>query len=319
VAKQLNAFAGWAILLSGIMTGVLLPSALLLMQRDDGASPQVHASTITNSSADGEQMQTVVVPRTMSSPEAALSSEAELPPRYQLSYEQWVSQLQQEAISIAQHHPDRLNILAGDSLSLWFPVELLPQKITWLNQGISGETSLGLLRRLKLFDRTQPRTVFVMIGINDLIRGVSDETLIANQREILRHLKKAHPNTRIVLQSILPHGGDRAVQRYVMSTVGDPAPEQNPRPLWVDRLPAIPNDFIRKLNQRLEALTREEKVDYLDLHRFFIDSAGNLDETLTTDGLHLSGKGYEVWKGQLEAYVVQSKAKRSPSKTARSR
>jgi lysophospholipase L1-like esterase len=31
-----------------------------------------------------------------------------------------------------------------------------------------------------------------------------------------------------------------------------------------------------------------------------VDSQGNLQERLTTDGLHLSLEGYQVWRSQLE-------------------
>ncbi len=100
--------------------------------------------------------------------------------RLQLNYQQWLDILSQEAQAAATKAPARLTILAGDSLSLWFPTDLLPTSQNWLNQGISGETSYGLLRRLKLFDQTRPEQILVMIGINDLIQGVRDATLLAN-------------------------------------------------------------------------------------------------------------------------------------------
>jgi lysophospholipase L1-like esterase len=106
----------------------------------------------------------------------------ELGPRHKLSYPQWLDILKQEAKMTADKHPQRLTILAGDSLSLWFPPELLPEDRTWLNQGISGEVSNGLLQRLDFFDRTQPEKIFVMVGINDLIRGLDDQEILANCR-----------------------------------------------------------------------------------------------------------------------------------------
>ncbi|NJP11487.1 MAG: G-D-S-L family lipolytic protein [Leptolyngbyaceae cyanobacterium RU_5_1] len=264
-------------------SGLLVLATLLLWYRGNPiASSNVNASTIQQPSQ--------------------LPTEPELGPYHQLSYQQWLTILRREAAAIAQSHPQRLNVLAGDSLSLWFPQEFLPQGVTWLNQGISGETSVGLLRRLKFFDQTEPQIIFVMIGINDLIRGVSEETLVANHREIIRHLKAVHPRATIVVQSILPHGGDRASQRYLKSTLGDPAPGHNPRPAWVKRLPLIPNRQIRNLNQRLSEIAREERVDYLDLHTLFTDKEGDLRDDLSTDGLHLSQQGYTVWRSQLERF-----------------
>ncbi|MBF2027993.1 MAG: G-D-S-L family lipolytic protein [Oscillatoriales cyanobacterium C42_A2020_001] len=302
MTKRFIAFSRGAIL-PGVVGGVLILATLLLTQRVNlTGSSQVNASTIESSKrVDPAQVK------------ALRDGVAQLPMeptpgfglRRELTYEQWVTLLKNEAAAIAQKHPDSLHILAGDSLSLWFPSELLPSGGTWLNQGISGETSYGLLRRVKLFDRNQPQTIFVMIGINDLIRGVRDETLLANQREIIRHLKTNHPKATIVVQSILPHGGDRASRRYWASVKGDPAVGQNPHPLWVKRLPIISNRHIRKLNQRLSTIAKEEKVQFLDLHHLFADEQGYLHDSLTTDGLHLSYEGYALWRSQLERFLPQ--------------
>jgi lysophospholipase L1-like esterase len=218
--------------------------------------------------------------------------------RIQLSYEQWVAVMAREAKIAAEEHPRHLGILAGDSLSLWFPQELLPPDRQWLNQGISGETSYGLLKRVKLLDQTQPQTIFVLVGINDLIRGVSEETLLANQKEIVRHLKRTHPQARIVVQSILPHGGKHVAQQFERTAAG------KPRAIWVDRLGSLPNAHIRELNQRLAKIAELEGVKYLDLHPYFVDSQGDLTEDLSTDGLHLSPAGYQVWRSRLDAFFA---------------
>lgn len=205
-------------------------------------------------------------------------------PRHRLTYEQWVEQLKREANAVAANSPEHLSILVGDSLSLWFPAELLPREQTWLNQGISGEVSTGLLKRIKLFDITQPDQIFVMIGINDLIRGVDDTTLLNNYREIIRDLRWVHPDTEIIVQSILPHS-----DKYSN---------------WEgrDRLLKISNERIRNLNQELKLIAEEEGADFLDLHPLFTDADGNLQPELSTDGLHLNDKGYLVWSSALKLY-----------------
>jgi len=228
-------------------------------------------------------------PSTVASP-AEVSGE-----RVQLTYNQWLDVLKQEARVAAEKQPPQLVVLAGDSLSLWFPAELLPQPYTWLNQGISGETSYGLLRRINLLDDTKPEIVFVLIGINDLIRGVKGVTLVANQQEIVRHLKRVHPKARIVLQSLLPHGGSRVLEKYGATVFAN-----RPIPKWVYRLPDIPNSQIRKLNQKLALVAEAEGVEYLDLHPLFTDVNGDLLTHLSADGLHLNRQGYEVWRNELQ-------------------
>ena len=200
------------------------------------------------------------------------------------TYQQWVEQLQREAIAAANNRPERLTILVGDSLSLWFPSKLLPWDRNWLNQGISGETTVGLLKRLYLFDSTRPETIFVMIGINDLLHGVDNRIIIANQRRIISQLRTVHPGSQIVVQSILPHSGESAN--------------------WEgrDRLLQLSNSRIRKVNRSLKALADAEGAFYLNLYPLFTDAQGFLRSELSTDGLHLNDEGYQVWSTAIKMY-----------------
>jgi lysophospholipase L1-like esterase len=204
--------------------------------------------------------------------------------RHKWTYQQWVTQLGREAEAVAANRPSKLTVLAGDSLSMWFPPKLLPTDRSWLNQGISGETSVGLLKRLQLFDRTQPDVIFIMIGINDLLKGASDEGIVDNQRQIVRDLRWAHPKAQIVVQSILPHSGEQAT--------------------WEnrDRLLAISNSRIREINRRLKEIANGENTFYLDLYPMFTDTDGNLQTELSTDGLHLNDRGYLVWRSALQLF-----------------
>ncbi|PAX60336.1 G-D-S-L family lipolytic protein [Brunnivagina elsteri CCALA 953] len=208
----------------------------------------------------------------------------ELGKRHKLTYKQWEDVLRSEANIAAIKRPQRLTVLAGDSLSLWFPTELLPQQREWLNQGISGETSEGLFNRLDIFDKTQPETILVMIGINDFVKGISDEDILENHRKITAYLQKKHPKAQLVIQSILPHGGENAT--------------------WEgrDKLLAISNHRIRELNEKLKDLATKQNIKYLDLHPLFADNQGNLRNDLSTDGLHLSKQGYLVWRSALQLY-----------------
>lgn len=259
-------FPTWAFFSLAANGLLVLAIALVLLRKYEWsiASPMIHSAAATRLS---DQKSTDSAP--------------ELGPRHQLNYQQWVELLGREADVAARQQPKNLTILVGDSLSLWFPSELLPPERNWLNQGISGETSKGLLNRLALFDKTQPEAIFVMIGINDLIREVKDETILANQLLIVRYLRRIHPRSKIVVQSILPHGAEKAT--------------------WEgrDRLLAIPNSRIRELNERLRAIALEENVIYLDLYPLFADADGNMKTELSSDGLHLNPQGYLVWRNAL--------------------
>ncbi len=271
IFTSLNKIPSWA-LLSLATNGLLLLTVGLLLAKSSDSS----ADWSKSAKLDNEQtLESIKV-----SP-----SQLQLGPRHRWNYDQWVAQLGREAKAVAKNPPERLFILAGDSITMWFPPELLPPGKTWLNQGISGETSQGLLKRLKILDETNPETVFVLIGINDLIRGESPETVLENSRLIIRDILWAHPNAQVVVQSILPHSSEDAT--------------------WErrDRLLAIPNETIREINRQLKAIAEAENVYFLDLHPLFTDANGNLRLELTTDGLHLSRQGYLVWRAALDLFT----------------
>ncbi len=272
-----NTVPVWA-LLSLLTNGVLILAVAQLLRGHNLTESSPASAAVTVESPE-EQIR---VPATNS---AKAVLDVPVPgQRHRWSYQEWVTQLGREAEAAATNRPPKLSVLAGDSLSMWFPTKLLPPDRIWLNQGISGETSVGLLKRLQLFDRTFPDTVFVMIGINDLLRGASDEGILNNQRQIIRDLRWAHPKAQVVVQSILPHSGEQST--------------------WEnrDRLLAIPNSRIRAINRRLKEIANSENVSYLDLQPLFADADGNLPKELSTDGLHLNDRGYLVWRSALQMF-----------------
>ncbi len=204
--------------------------------------------------------------------------------RQRLSYEQWVTVLGQEIATMAEKNPDHLTILLGDSLSLWFPAELLPGRRVWINQGISGEKTYTLLNRLHLLDVAEVDTIFLMIGINDLIWGQSDQQVLESYRDIMDYLTTKHPNTQVVVQSILPHGAETST--------------------WESRhlLLELPNERIRTMNQSLQDIAKNYDAHYLELYPIFANGEGNLRPDLTTDGLHLNRQGYLVWRAAISLY-----------------
>jgi len=211
------------------------------------------------------------------------------------SYQDWLNILRREASEIAESQPRRLYVLAGDSISQWFPQTLLPPQATWLNQSISGEGSKGLYDRLTFLDDTKPEKIFVMIGINDLIRGMDDDTLLEQQRRIVKDILWIHPDAEVVVQSILPHGDQSAT--------------------WEGKtkLKRVPNERIRSLNERLAAIAEYEGATFLDLYDLFKTEGGKLRPELSTDGLHLNEQGYLVWRTALMVFDEQHQAKHGQS------
>lgn len=198
------------------------------------------------------------------------------------NYTQWKRLLALEARATGRGQGlNRLSIVVGDSLSQWLPMQSLPNSQLWLNQGISGDTTQGILQRLSYFKETRPESIYVLAGINDLRRGATDDEVLGNLREIMVRLRQQHPRSQIFVQSLLPNA------------IG------------------IPNSRIRSLNQQIAEMTREESVSYLDLYSQFSEEDGSLVADFTTDGLHLNDRGYAVWQSVLrdmQAWVAYNGA-----------
>lgn len=203
--------------------------------------------------------------------------------RQYLHYQQWVELLRQEAR--ANQNAPNLTVLLGDSISLWFPHDLLPGRRTWINQAISGENADMLIKRLDALDGAQVESIFLMIGINDLIAGKPESQVADNIQSAVRYLKRQHPEADVVVQSILPHGAGRAT--------------------WEgrDRLLLLPNNRIQAVNSALANIAQEQDVYYLDLYPLFADEDGALRPDLTTDGLHLNDSGYLVWRTAIALFI----------------
>jgi lysophospholipase L1-like esterase len=186
------------------------------------------------------------------------------------SYDQWRKLLALESRAVAKGQGQRrLGVVVGDSLSLWLPAQTLPNSHIWLNQGISGDTTKNILRRVNAFKQTRPDSIYLMAGVNDLRKGESDETILRNLRQIMRQLRSNHGDANIMVQSILP------------TSIG------------------ISSDRIQNLNQAIELIAYQEKVNYLDLYSRFVTEQGQMPAELSTDGLHLNGRGYSIWSSVL--------------------
>lgn len=70
------------------------------------------------------------------------------------------------------------------------------------NAGVSGDTSAGALRRLNWLLKDKYDVVFIAIGANDGLRGLSLDELEKNLRQIVQQVRKALPQSKIMLAGI---------------------------------------------------------------------------------------------------------------------
>lgn len=152
------------------------------------------------------------------------------------------------------------------------------------NRGISGDICMGVYDRLNPILKGKPAKIFLLIGINDVSRGASADTIVCQIGRITRKIKQDSPKTKLYLQSVLP------VTDHYQMFAGHTRHWQ----------------MIKVINEKLRALAQREKVTYIDLYSHFVEPAtGKMNTEYTNDGLHLLGKGYMKWAEIIKPYVLK--------------
>lgn len=159
--------------------------------------------------------------------------------------------------------------------------------ITIKNRGISGDISAGIFHRLDNIVKQKPGKIFLLIGVNDLARGISTDSIIKNILLAADWIKQESPSTKLFVQSILPVSD--VFKKFSGHT--------------------NKTDVILQVNSRLKKESQNHRYIYIDLHTFFCNKQGKLDDKYTNDGLHLLGEGYLLWKHLVfpHVYDIQEK------------
>lgn len=179
-------------------------------------------------------------------------------------------------------YPDSTDdiIFLGNSITARAQWNELLQLSHARNRGISGDTTFGILERLHEVTEGQPAQIYLLIGINDISRSFPDDEIIQNYETIITRIQKESPNTRLVVQTILP----------VNSSFGEYERHYNK------------DEHIAKVNAGIMRLADTYGLTLIDLHPLFMDDSGRLKAEYTDEGLHLNEKGYLHWAEILRPY-----------------
>ena len=167
------------------------------------------------------------------------------------------------------------SITRGGNFQRYFP------DLKIVNLGCTGDTLEGMRGRLSMIKTLSPQKVFLMGGIN----GLTDhniEKCIAKYEQLLTDIREVLPDTQIYVQSLLPISTEK--QRQL---------------LCHDRAIRCFNESIRKLSEKHE-------VKYVDLYPLY-EQNGQIEPTLTVDGMHIKPEAYERWAEMIHCYVCIEK------------
>lgn len=159
----------------------------------------------------------------------------------------------------------------GDSITHGGRWDLLLPTVSTRNFGISGERTDHLLTRLEPLIALQPKKLFILIGTNDLTKGVGLPTIAQNVDQLIARLKN-ETSCEIYLQSVLPRAKKFA-------------------------------ERIKSLNELYRNVADKHAVTFVNLYPLFDNGEGQLRAELTDDELHLLGPGYDIWRKAIHDLV----------------
>ncbi|HIP40519.1 MAG TPA: hypothetical protein EYG88_14320 [Desulfocapsa sulfexigens] len=162
-------------------------------------------------------------------------------------------------------------LFLGDSLIADYNWQERMHHFRIINYGIPGETVQGLRNRISsITDKINPpQLILLMIGTNNLI--IEDYSFLEALRKIIIHLTSSYPTTEVITNSMLPC-----------------------------QLPWIKTDYLVRLNQAIETLTRQTGSCYLDM----FSKIKPTPDYFQSDGIHLTPRAYDLWSKSILEFVA---------------
>jgi lysophospholipase L1-like esterase len=112
----------------------------------------------------------------------------------------------------------------------------------------------------------------IMTGTNNI--AMEDYGFLFTYEKIIIQLQEAYPAAKITMVSLLP------IELF-----------------WL-------GDAVPRVNKRLEEISQNLSVLYLDLYPLFLGRDGKQNQAFfEPDNVHLSLEGYEVWSDALEEFL----------------
>ena len=162
-------------------------------------------------------------------------------------------------------------VFLGDSLTDGYDVKRFYPEYVVLNRGISGDTSVWLEERLEVsLYAVQPKVAVMLIGANNM------DKMLENYESILKSFKENLPNTKIVLLSLTSMSGE-----------------------WGKK-----NQLAAYNNVQIKMYAEMYGYEYVDLYSALLNlETGEIYDEYTTDGGHLTEKGYEVLTSKIKPAI----------------
>ena len=149
------------------------------------------------------------------------------------------------------------------------PIELIanPSRTGWTTQDLIDN-------EFPIFDSSDPSFTTLLIGVNDWVQGVNEESFHKNLGFILDHIQKKTPNKIILITipdfSVTPEGPKYSKGRNI-------------------------TEGISSFNKIIVAEAKKRNINYVDIFPVSLQMKDKPD-LVSQDNLHPSAKEYVIWE-----------------------
>jgi lysophospholipase L1-like esterase len=192
-------------------------------------------------------------------------------------------QVRREMFRLDRNEAARV-LMLGDSLTAQGEWNAMLGEPLVANRGIDGDTSAGLLARVGDDADFRGDRVVIWIGTNDVLQGGA-------ARPVAEGIIEAARRKADVLKKSFTTESTEDTEIFVLGI--------QPMATWVER-GMERNATIREINALLAEGAKENGYQFIELESLLADENGFLRGDMTSDGLHLSAKGYEAVLGKMK-------------------
>lgn len=168
-------------------------------------------------------------------------------------------------------------VMIGDSLTEGGPwSEIFPQ-VKIANRGIGGDRAIDILQRMNPILAVKPKKAFLLVGLNDFASGMGVHQTFNNYIKIVEILQVNN------------------IKVYIQSTA------ECSKAACGNQL-----DQVRSLNLMLKQYAIKNHLKFINVNSVIASKEAGLLPKFTTDGSHLSAKGYLAWSNIIKPYILES-------------
>lgn len=178
------------------------------------------------------------------------------------------------AVELIDYHVfEKTHVLASTGLSInqWGLKKVIP----------SPDDPAQKVTLLEALDQIQVKACYLIVGLNEL-GWIYPEIFEQKLAVLIDQVREKQPDADLIIQMLYP------ISERGIAKMSDASMEQ-----------------IGVYNEIFKKLAVEKQVYLLDPTEVVVDAAGQLDEQLTSDGVHLNQEGFQRWKGYVMTHTIR--------------